>query len=177
MAIVYISIGSNINPAENVRQSLRLLVKHVRIIHISTLYLNEAIDRPEQPQYYNGVIAIETEQPPVDLKYNILRAVETQLGRNRTLDKSAPRPIDLDILIYDEMVIDSPEIMLPDPWILKRPFIAIPLYELAPNLVLPKYRSPIKNIAAKMDCSKMQPLDTYTQMLRKEFITYAEKKR
>lgn len=55
MSYVYISIGSNINPAENVLQSLRLLAQQVRIINISTVYLTEAIDRPEQPKYFYSI--------------------------------------------------------------------------------------------------------------------------
>jgi 2-amino-4-hydroxy-6-hydroxymethyldihydropteridine diphosphokinase len=176
MAIAYISIGSNINPAENVLESLRLLAQQVRIVNISTVYLTEAIDRPEQPKYYNTVIAIETQQSPADLKYNILRPIETQLGRKRTEDKSAPRPIDLDILIYEDYVISNPELVIPDPQILNRAFIAIPLYELAPNLLIPKYNILIKDIAVTMYTARMQPLEEYTQMLRKEFLNNAEKK-
>ena len=175
MPYAYISIGSNINPAENVLESLRLLAQQVRIVNISTVYLTEAIDRPKQPKYYNNVIAIETQQSPADLKYNILRLIETKLGRERTEDKSAPRPIDLDILVYDDTVIDSPEIILPDPQILNRAFIAIPLYELAPNLLIPKYNILIKDIAVTMYTARMQPLEEYTQMLRKEFINNAKK--
>lgn len=176
MPYAYISFGSNINPAENVVQSLRLLAQQVRIVNISTVYLTAAIDRPEQSEYYNGVMVIETRQPPLDLKYNILRTIETQLGRKRSEDKSAPRPIDLDILVYDDIIIDNPQLILPDPQIQKRPFIAIPLYELTPELLIPKYNIPIKDIAAKMDKNNMQPLDQYTHMLRKEFISNAEKK-
>jgi 2-amino-4-hydroxy-6-hydroxymethyldihydropteridine diphosphokinase len=175
MPYAYLSFGSNINPAENVLRSLRLLVQQVRILGISTVYLTAAIDRPEQPQYYNGVMVIETQQSPLDLKYNILRAIETQLGRKRTEDKSVPRPIDLDILIYDDMVIDNPNLILPDPQILKRPFVAIPLYELTPELLIPKYNIPIKDIAVAMDTKNMQPLEEYTLRLRKEILTHAKK--
>jgi 2-amino-4-hydroxy-6-hydroxymethyldihydropteridine diphosphokinase len=173
MPSAYISFGSNINPAENVVQSLRLLARQVCILDISTVYLTAAIDQPGQPQYYNGVMVIETQQSPLDLKYNILRAIETQLGRERTEDKSAPRPIDLDVLIYDDLVIDSPKLILPDPQILKRPFIAIPLYELTPELLIPKYNILIRDIAVAMDTSNMQSLEEYTLSLRKEFISHA----
>ena len=170
MSLAYISLGSNLNPAENVLQSLRLLTQQVRIKNISTVYLNNALNRPEQPKYYNAVIAIETHYSPRDLKYDILRPIETQLGRERTADKYAPRSIDLDIILYADYVITNPEITLPDPQILKRAYIAIPLYELAPDLLLPKYNLFVKDIIVNMNISGMQPLEDYTQRLRKEFL-------
>jgi 2-amino-4-hydroxy-6-hydroxymethyldihydropteridine diphosphokinase len=173
MPIAYISIGSNINPAENVIQSLHLLRQQVRILNISTVYFTEAIDRPEQPKYYNGVIAIETQPSPLDLKYTILRPIEMKLGRERTTDKSVARPIDLDILLFEDQVISNPELTIPDPQILNRAYIAIPLYEIAPNLLIPKYNILIKDIAVTMYTVPMQPLEEYTQMLRKEFLSNA----
>lgn len=170
MPNAYISIGSNINPAENVIESLRLLAKQVRIINISTFYLTKAVDRPEQQEYYNAVIAIETQYSPLDLKYHILRPIETQLGRERTEDKFAPRTIDLDIIVYEDYVIDNPDIIIPDPQVLKRAYLAIPLYELAPDLLIPKYKMLIKDIAANMYTSGMQPLEEYTKTLKKELL-------
>src|SRR4030042_7132438 len=106
MSIAYISIGSNIHPAENVLQSLRLFIVQVQITNISTVYLTEAIDRPEQPKYYNLVIEIETDINPFELKQEVLRQIEAGLGRERTDDKYSPRTIDLDLVLYAYLFFD-----------------------------------------------------------------------
>jgi dihydroneopterin aldolase/2-amino-4-hydroxy-6-hydroxymethyldihydropteridine diphosphokinase len=170
MATAYISIGSNIHPAENILQSLRLLIIQVQITNISMVYLTEATERPDQPNYYNLVIEIETVLSPFELKQEVLRQIETGLGRERTLDKSAPRTIDLDLILYADLVIESDELTIPDPQILTRPFIALPLSELAPELLVPKYNVTAKELAVQMQVHTMQVLAEYTVLLRKEFL-------
>ncbi|MDI6784818.1 MAG: 2-amino-4-hydroxy-6-hydroxymethyldihydropteridine diphosphokinase [bacterium] len=170
MATAYISIGSNINPAENILQALRLLLIQVQITNISTVYLTEAIDRPNQPNYYNLVIEIETDINPFELKQEVLRQIETGLGRERTLDKYAPRTIDLDLILFTDLVIESDALTIPDPDIVTHPFIALPLFELAPELVIPKYNVAVKELADKMQVHTMQLLAEYTALLRKEFL-------
>jgi dihydroneopterin aldolase/2-amino-4-hydroxy-6-hydroxymethyldihydropteridine diphosphokinase len=171
MARAFISVGSNIDPAENVRRALRLLAGQVRIVGISTFYRTRPLGRPEQPDFYNGVVAVETQASAVELKHSVLRAVEQQLGRRRTEDKYAPRTIDLDVLLYDELVAVAEDLTIPDPDIPQRPFLAIPLYELAPDLVLPDSGRPIRDIAAVLAEHRMQPLPEYTQSLR-ESVTH-----
>ena len=172
MSYAYISIGSNIHPAENILQSLRLLIIQVEITNISMVYLTEAIDRPNQPNYYNLVIEIETDINPFELKQEVLRQIETGLGRERTLDKYAPRTIDLDLILYADLVIESDALTIPDPQIITRPFIAIPLSELAPELVVPKYNVTVKELADKLKDNSMQLLADYTALLRKEFLLH-----
>ncbi len=168
MAKAYLSVGSNLDPAENIRRALGLLASHAEITGISTVYLTPAEERPEQPSYYNCVIEIETEMPPVEFKYSILREIEKELGRVRTGDKFAARQIDLDLIIYDDMVIENEALMLPDPQISRRAFIALPLHELSPGLRLPGSGVPIAEIVASLSDSGMTPLNQYTENLRKE---------
>lgn len=162
MPRVFIGIGSNIDPDTNVPRAIKLLRRDVHILAISTFYRTEAIGRSDQPPFYNGVVSIETDLSPTELKHCVLRRIEEELGRVRTDDKCAPRTIDLDILLYD-MLAESV-----DSDIEKRAFLAIPLYELAPDLVLPGLDRSIKDIAASLENKVMKPLPELTGLLRRE---------
>jgi 2-amino-4-hydroxy-6-hydroxymethyldihydropteridine diphosphokinase len=171
MVRAFIGIGSNIEPAENVRSAIRSLSRQTRLLGISTVYLSAALERPEQSPYYNCVVAIETGATPAEIKFGILRRIEDQLGRRRTADKYAPRTIDLDLIVYGDLALDADGIRLPDPDILERPFLAIPLFELAPDLVLAGYDLPICEIAARLPQDGMEALQDYTRVLREEIIS------
>jgi dihydroneopterin aldolase/2-amino-4-hydroxy-6-hydroxymethyldihydropteridine diphosphokinase len=168
MARAFLSVGSNIHPVENVKKALELLGNHADITGISTVYLTPAEERPGQPSYYNCVIEVETDVPPVEFKYSVLRTIEKALGRVRTEDKFAARPIDLDLILYDDVIIEDEALTLPDPQIQRRAFIAIPLYEVSPELRLPGSGVPIAEIAASLSDRGMKPLKQYTENLRKE---------
>jgi len=168
MARAFIGIGSNIDPAENVQAAIRSLAQKTHLVGISMVYCTDALDRPEQPPYYNCVVEIETEAPPTEVKHGILRTIENNLGRKRTEDKYAPRTIDLDLIVYGDLTMDAEGINLPDPEILERPFLAIPLFELAPDMVLAGYGLRIGEIAAKLPQDGMKPLKDYVKLLRKE---------
>ncbi|MDE2310727.1 MAG: 2-amino-4-hydroxy-6-hydroxymethyldihydropteridine diphosphokinase [Betaproteobacteria bacterium] len=168
MARAFISIGSNIDPAENVRAAIRSLVRQTRLIGISMVYCTDALDRPEQPPYYNCVVAIEAEVSPAEVKHGVLRPIENSLGRKRSGDKYAARTIDLDLIVYGDLAMDEDGIKLPDPEILERPFLAIPLFELAPDLVLAGYNRRIEEIAARLPQGGMKPLKDYSWLLREE---------
>jgi len=172
MVRAFIGIGSNIEPAENVRAAIRTLARQTNLVGISTVYLTGAIGHPEQSPYYNCVVEIETEAPPAEVKYGILRNIENGLGRERTKDKYAPRTIDLDLIAYGDLTMDAEGIKLPDPDILERPFLAIPLFELAPDLVLPGYGLRISEIAAKLPQGGMKPLEDYARLLQEELILH-----
>jgi len=168
MARAFIGIGSNIDPAENVQAAIRSLAQKTHLVGISMVYCTDALGRPEQPPYYNCVVEIETEALPTEVKHGILRTIENNLGRKRTEDKYAPRTIDLDLIVYGDLTMDAEGIKLPDPEILERPFLAIPLFELAPDMVLAGYGLRIGEIAAKLPLDGMKPLKDYVKLLREE---------
>ncbi len=170
MARAFVSVGSNIDPETNVRAALLRLSKETDLRAISTIYLTEPLGRQGQPPFYNCVIEIETSLPPAELKFGVLRNIEAGLGRRRSDDKFAPRTIDLDLILYDDLVMTTPELTLPDPEILERPFLAIALSEITPGLVLPGSQSGIGEAAAKLSRTGMQPLRTYTDRIRKEIL-------
>jgi dihydroneopterin aldolase/2-amino-4-hydroxy-6-hydroxymethyldihydropteridine diphosphokinase len=172
MAKAFLSVGSNIDPAENVRRALELLGGHADIMGISTVYLTAAENRPEQPSYYNCVIEVETQAPPLEFKYSVLRTIEEAIGRRRTEDKSAARTIDLDLILYDDLIMETETLTIPDPQISRRAFVALPLHELSPDLRLPGSGVSIAEIAASLPQGEMTPLKQYTEILRKEICQH-----
>ncbi len=166
MVRAYIAIGSNIDPAANVRLAIQSLAKQAHLTGISMVYRTAALGRPEQPPYYNCVAEIETEIPPLELKRGLLRSIENSLGRIRSADKFAARTIDLDLIVYGDRVMDEAGLKLPDPEIVERPFLAIPLCELAPDMALAGRR--IAEIAAGMAQGGMYPLPDYARHLQEE---------
>ena len=170
MTRAFIGVGSNIGPEDNIREALRRLAQSTRFVSISTFYREPAIGHSEEPDFYNGVVFIDTDLPPAMLKWQVLRPIEAALGRQRGADRCASRTIDLDLLLYGDSVLSGSELTLPDPDILTRPFIAIPLNEIAPDLVLPGVRVPIRRVAEQFATQSMQALYEYTRRLRNELL-------
>ena len=170
MARAFVGIGSNIRPETNMKEALLLLLKQVSVRQISTVYVTEPIGRPADAPYYNAVVEIKTEYSPLELKQQVLRRIEAELGRERGSDRYASRTIDLDLLLYDDIVMASDELTLPDPDILARPFLAFPLLELAPELTLPGSTTRLADAAFGLPRGGMDPLPRYTDRLRKDIL-------
>jgi len=168
MARAFISIGSNIDPETNVRNAILRLTETARVKAISTVYRTVPIGPPGQPPFYNCVVEIETDLPPRDLKFRLLRRLESEMGRTRGTDKFAARTIDLDLILYDELVTTSADLTLPDPDILSRPFLVIALHELSPELVLPGSGVRISDVMPAPPRTGMKLLEKYTERIRKE---------
>jgi 2-amino-4-hydroxy-6-hydroxymethyldihydropteridine diphosphokinase len=169
MARAFIGIGSNVEPEKNVKAAVRSLAQQTRLTGMSMVYRTNALGHPEQPDFYNCVVEIETDIPPQQVKHDLLRPIEDALGRNRTEDKYAPRTIDLDLIVYGDIAINTADLHLPDPEIMERPFLAVPLFELAPEMSLPGFNLRIHEIAARLPQSGMSPLEEYSTVLRNEF--------
>lgn len=167
MAVFYIALGSNIEPEENILAALRLLSRQIHLLAVSNLYRTRPLDRPEQPNFINGVIAAESEMPPQRLKA-LLRQVEEDLGRVRTEDKHAARPIDLDMVAWDGPQVAEPELSLPDPQIAARVFLLVPLAELAPELHLPDQSFSLQLLAAQADRCGLVLLQEFTFRVQEE---------
>lgn len=166
MVQVFLGVGSNIDPRRNLLKALEALVRRVRVTGLSSVYRTAPIDRSEQPAFLNCVWRIETAVSAFGLKFDLLMAIEEELGRVRTADRYAARTIDLDILLYGEAVIDQPDLRVPDPDIRVRPFIAVPLLELAPELVLPDTGERLSLLVQGMDSSGLTPVAEVTSELR-----------
>jgi GTP cyclohydrolase I len=148
---VLIAVGSNIDRERNLPLAFARLRRHpgIRLTAISPIYESAAAGTTTpQPAYYNAAVRIETDLAPADLK-NVLLGIEAALGRVRTTDKFAPRPIDLDIALYGRLILDLNGRHIPDPDILRRPHIAVPLADLAPGWIHPEIGLTLRQIAAE----------------------------
>ncbi len=163
----FIAVGSNIDPEPNILKALTLLAEHVHVTALSTFYSTPALGRPEQPDFINGVCLAMTGLSAAALKLDVLRPIEAALGRARSADRYAPRAIDLDILLLGDIVVREPGLQIPDPDVRTRRFLAVPLLELAPDLILPDTEEAISAVVDGMpDETRMIPMYDYTQWLR-----------
>jgi 2-amino-4-hydroxy-6-hydroxymethyldihydropteridine diphosphokinase len=158
-----------------VASALELLGRLLRIVSVSSFYRTPALGAPGSPDFLNGAIEIETELSPSELKRLVLLEVENKLGRERGADPNAPRSIDLDLVLYGDLVRSDEELVLPAPEILERAFVALPLLELEPELVLPGTDQPLRVLAARLSSSEMVPVEEFNTRLRRAERTGGEK--
>jgi 2-amino-4-hydroxy-6-hydroxymethyldihydropteridine diphosphokinase len=124
----YLILGSNIEPVANLRRGLDLLREYVEVQAVSIPWETQA-EGSDGPNFLNSAAIVLTTMDADTLKWQVLRKIEDDLGRKRTIDKNAPRTLDLDIIIFDDQVID------PKLW--DRFFLVIPLADLLPDLINP----------------------------------------
>jgi len=148
MITVYIALGTNVGEREaNLLQALRLLPESgVHIRRVSNIYETEPVDYLDQEWFLNMVLEAQTELDALDL-LGALRVIETRMGSKKAFVKG-PRKIDLDLLLYGNETIDTPELQVPHPRMLERKFVLIPLAEIAPNLRHPNWKSGVAHILA-----------------------------
>jgi len=138
MARAYIGLGSNLDdPLAQVQRALEHLAElpDTRLIGQSRLYRSAPVGPEGQPDYINAVACLETALPP-EILLDHLQQLEHLQGRVRTLHWG-PRTLDLDILLYDALVLQTPRLTLPQPEMINRSFGLYPLADLAPDLILP----------------------------------------
>ena len=130
MSIVYLGLGSNLGDrAKNIHEAVRLLNETgVRPIKLSSIIETDPVGGPPQGLFLNAALKAETELSPSAL-LKAIHAVELLLGRVRTV-KDGPRTIDVDILIYDDLTLDTPELVIPHPRMREREFVMRPLREI-----------------------------------------------
>ena len=150
MITVYIALGTNVGEREaNLLQALRLLPESgVHIRRVSSIYETEPVDYLDQEWFLNAVLEAQTELDALDL-LSALRLIETRMGSKKAFAKG-PRKIDLDILLYGNETIDTPELQVPHPRMLERKFVLIPLAEIASNLRHPSWKSGVTSLLASL---------------------------
>ena len=135
----YIGLGSNLDvPVSQIQvalQSLKSLAQSGNLVS-SSLYRNPPMGPSEQPDYVNAVASFDTTLGPTELLESLL-SIESEQGRVRTSHRWGPRVIDLDILLFGDWRIRSGNLTIPHPGLHERVFVLVPLYEIAPTLVLP----------------------------------------
>lgn len=144
--VVYISIGSNLGDSESMLSgavdALRRS-KGIRVSDLSGIFRTEPVDNVNQPDFLNQVVSIETRLAPRDL-LSTLHEIEERFGRKRSSWKG-PRTLDLDILLYGDRVVDEPDLRIPHPELLNRPFFMEMVIEIAPDMIEPASNRPLRS--------------------------------
>ena len=137
---IYIALGSNLGDrTENLKEALALLQKKgLRIVSVSDFITTAPYGVTDQPDFLNAAAEVQTEKKPLELLYVLLQ-VEQEMGRKR-LRRWGERNIDLDLLLYDDKIIDLPELKVPHPDMQNRDFVLRPLVQIAPDAVHPVLR-------------------------------------
>ena len=131
----YLGIGSNLGDrGGNLDRALEMLSQRMKVNRVSSVYDTEPLDNPHQPRFLNIVCEVTTYLTPEGL-LTLAKGIESKMGR--TGKSGQPRPIDIDILLYDDIVRDTPELVVPHPRMTGRAFVLVPLAEIAPDLVHP----------------------------------------
>ena len=139
MSQAFIGVGSNQGDRLTlISKAIRALgdVPGVRVDRMATIIETEPVGGPPQPPFLNTVVELETARSPQEL-LTALKAIERQLGRTPSAVRWAPRPIDLDLLLYDDRIVREPNLTIPHPRLHERGFVLEPLAQLVPELVHP----------------------------------------
>jgi len=151
MARAYIGIGSNLGDREAAfKAALTALAdtKHITVLKVSAPLETEPIGGPEQPDFLNAAAELQTSLLPRALLGRLL-AIEDELGRVR-VEIWGPRVIDLDLLLYDDQVIDEPGLQVPHPLMHTRAFVLKPLTEIAPQAMHPALAKTAAQLLAEL---------------------------
>ena len=153
--LAYIGFGSNIGDRlKHLQNAIHALSKMEGIVleQISSIYKTAPVGYEAQGQFLNGVAAIQTSLSPLSL-LQTLKDIETVIGRQHRI-RWGPREIDLDILIYGDLCVQTEELVIPHPEMHLRGFVLVPLAEIAPNLVHPVFQESIQTLLNRLEDGK-----------------------
>ena len=154
MARVFISLGSNVGDRlANIQQAVSLLsmTDKIKIVKSSSFYETEPWGNKNQNWFVNATVALDTELSPVEL-LKLCQSVEMQLGRNRVnQEKWSERTIDIDILMYDNLIMSNDILSIPHPYMHKRAFVLVPMLEVKSDLVHPVFKKTISELYDELE--------------------------
>lgn len=156
----YIGLGSNLaDPVEQIKSARAAInqITGVRELAFSSLYHSPPMGPQDQPDYLNAAMSVATDLPPTDL-LQCLQHIEKKQGRIRKPERWGARTLDLDILTYGDQIIALPDLIVPHIGLTERAFVLYPLYEIAPQLLIPG-KGPIAALLAKCPISGLKRLD------------------
>lgn len=150
----YISVGSNMgDPLANCRNAIKSLEDSAdcRVTGVSPFYRTEPVDYLDQDWFVNAAVRLQTRLSPLELLAE-LHVIEAEAGRNRVdAVRFGPRPLDLDIIFYDDLVLDTPEITLPHPRMHERRFVLRPLCDMEGELIHPILKKMLHSLLEMLD--------------------------
>lgn len=152
---VILSLGSNIEPEKSLPEAWRRLAERFEVEAASPVYRSAAVDSPGASDFHNAAVSLITDLAPAVLKHEVLRPLEAALGRRRTALKSAPRSIDLDLVLYGSLVLDDEAagLRLPHPDLLTMAYVAVPCADVAPEMRHPLSGETLASIARRLSSS------------------------
>jgi 2-amino-4-hydroxy-6-hydroxymethyldihydropteridine diphosphokinase len=153
-----IALGSNLGDSLSiVKDALKILAQTPGItLKAHSSWYQTAPVGPPQPDYLNGCALLDVQLTPQELLETLLR-IEAQFGRVRE-ERNGPRTLDLDLLLFDDLILDIPNLQLPHPRMRERAFVLVPLGEIAPNWVEPVSGKAIAQLVQTLDCSGVRRL-------------------
>jgi 2-amino-4-hydroxy-6-hydroxymethyldihydropteridine diphosphokinase len=160
MRSVAIALGSNLGDSRSILNGAidRLRSQpQIALIAVSSWYLTAPVG-PPQPDYLNGCATLQTSLEPLDL-LTTLQAIETEFGRVREQHWGA-RTLDLDLLLYDDRIIDTPSLQVPHPRMTERAFVMIPLAEIAPDWIEPRSGYAIADLCDRLEYAGVERLSS-----------------
>ena len=141
----YLALGSNLgNRLTNLKNALSNLTPQMDVKKKSPVYETPPWGHTDQPQFLNQCVQVETYLEPENLLAHLKR-LETVLGREPTFE-NGPRVIDIDILFYDDLILNTPPLVIPHPRMHTRGFVLVPLNDIAPDVVHPVLGKPISEL-------------------------------
>jgi 2-amino-4-hydroxy-6-hydroxymethyldihydropteridine diphosphokinase len=153
--IIYISLGSNLGDRlANLKAAISNLSTAILAVVQSSVYETSPWGYTDQPEFLNQAVKAQSNLDPHEL-LTFLKELETSLGRQETF-RFGPRLIDLDILFYDDLILNTPLLTIPHPRIAERAFVLIPLAEIAPDLVHPVLGKTIQELKTGVDASSVK---------------------
>jgi 2-amino-4-hydroxy-6-hydroxymethyldihydropteridine diphosphokinase len=154
MKVAYLSMGSNMGSREeNLRRAIVRLGSHGRVTSVSSFYETEPVEFTEQAWFLNCALALETEESP-EKRMTALLSIEREMGRRRVQNKG-PRIIDIDILLFGDVVMETPELTIPHPAMATRRFVLEPLAEIAPQLWHPVLKKTIAELLVELPAGQI----------------------